>query len=58
MDVAAVAHDDTLLHEVSVDAVGVGHLDEHEVGVGGIDFLADRQERAIGGGSGAPRESW
>ena len=40
----AVTDNDALVHQIIVDLVGIGHLGEEEVGLGGIHFLADGQQ--------------
>ena len=39
----AVSDDDALIHEVVVDAVGIVHLCQEEVGLCGIHLFADGQ---------------
>ena len=40
-DFGTVAHNDALVNEVVVDAVGIGKLGEEEIGLGGVNLQAD-----------------
>jgi len=44
-DASAVAHYDSLSHEVVISGLRILHLSEEEVGISRIYLLADRQER-------------
>lgn len=41
LDTGAVSYDDAFFHKVVVDALGIGHLCQEEVGIGGIYLFAD-----------------
>ena len=41
LDARAISDDDAAIDEIVVDAVGIGHLCQEEVGIGMIDLLAD-----------------
>ena len=41
----AVAHNDTLIHQIVIDALGIVDTHQEEVGIGGINSLAIGQCR-------------
>ena len=43
-DASAVAHDDSLSHEVIISGLRILHLSEEEVGISSIYLLSDRHD--------------
>ena len=44
MYTVAVAHNNPFLHQIPIDAIRIRHTDEDEVGISGVNLLADGQE--------------